>query len=365
MAGIAALLNQKEGSAQGPLNPKLYQLAATPTNNVFNDVTVATSGVTGCAVTTPSMCNNSTPGPTSLTGGLSGYLVGTGYDEATGLGSINVANLLANWSSSSSVATTTVLTIAPPSPVTFGTSVTLTATVTPASGTSTPTGTVTFNDAVLGKLGTGTLNSSGVATFTTTTLAAGSYSITATYSPTGGFLGSTSSARPYNVQDFQIAASPTTVAVSAPGKSGTTTLTITPLDGFNQAITYACTGLPSGATCTFPTAAIGGTLTIATAAPSAMLDKAPVERSRRLFYALVFPGLLGLVLSAGNRKRSLRGVRLLGLIAVLAISTLWMPACGGSSTPSNPGTPTGNSAVTVTATAGSLNHTVQLTLTVQ
>ena len=123
MAGITALLNQKEGSAQGLLNPKLYQLAATPSNNVFNDVTVATSGVTGCAVTTPSMCNNSTPGPTSLTGGLSGYLVGTGYDEATGLGSINVANLLANWSSSSSVATTTVLTIAPPSPVTFGTSV--------------------------------------------------------------------------------------------------------------------------------------------------------------------------------------------------------------------------------------------------
>ena len=62
MAGITALLNQKEGSAQGLLNPNLYTLAATPANNVFNDVTVATSGVTGCVVTTPSMCNNSTPG---------------------------------------------------------------------------------------------------------------------------------------------------------------------------------------------------------------------------------------------------------------------------------------------------------------
>jgi pseudomonalisin len=100
MAGIAALLNQSQGKAQGNLNPTLYKLAATPSFNVFHDITAATSGVSNCVVTTPSMCNNSTPGPSSLTGGLSGFLVGPGYDEATGLGSINVANLLASWSSS-------------------------------------------------------------------------------------------------------------------------------------------------------------------------------------------------------------------------------------------------------------------------
>ena len=43
------------------------------------------------------MCNNSTPSPTGLTGGLAGYLLTAGYDEVTGLGSINGANLLANW----------------------------------------------------------------------------------------------------------------------------------------------------------------------------------------------------------------------------------------------------------------------------
>ena len=97
MAGITALLNQQEQAPQGELNQRLYQLAATPTNLVFNDVTVATSGVTGCVLTTPSMCNNSTPSPSGLTGGLAGYLVTAGYDEVTGLGSINGANLLANW----------------------------------------------------------------------------------------------------------------------------------------------------------------------------------------------------------------------------------------------------------------------------
>ncbi len=98
MAGIAALLNQKIGAPQGPLNPTLYLLASVAPS-VFHDVTVASSGVSSCALTTPSMCNNSTPSPTALTGGLSGYAVGTGYDEVTGLGSLDVGNLLNEWSS--------------------------------------------------------------------------------------------------------------------------------------------------------------------------------------------------------------------------------------------------------------------------
>ena len=97
MAGIAALLNQRMGGAQGHLNPRLYALAQTPGNGVFHDVTVATSAVGICDVTVPSMCNNSTPGPTGLSGGLAGFAVGGGYDVATGWGSINVANLLAQW----------------------------------------------------------------------------------------------------------------------------------------------------------------------------------------------------------------------------------------------------------------------------
>ncbi|HSY35340.1 MAG TPA: S53 family peptidase [Acidobacteriaceae bacterium] len=93
MAGIAALLNTKMGVAQGNLNPMLYRLAAsTPT--AFHDVTVASSGVTGCSAGTPSMCNNSTPGEASLTGGLAGYVVGAGYDLATGLGSLDVADFI-------------------------------------------------------------------------------------------------------------------------------------------------------------------------------------------------------------------------------------------------------------------------------
>ena len=71
MAGIAALLNTRMGGAQGNLNSMLYRLAAS-TPAAFHDVTVGTSGVAGCAAATPSMCNNSTPGGTSLAGGMAG-----------------------------------------------------------------------------------------------------------------------------------------------------------------------------------------------------------------------------------------------------------------------------------------------------
>src|SRR2546425_5128357 len=72
-------------------------------------------------------------------------------------------------------------------PSVFGQSVTFTATVTVNSpGTGTPTGTVTFKDGVA-TLGTGTLNGWAQATFTTSSLGAGSHSVTATYGGDGSF----------------------------------------------------------------------------------------------------------------------------------------------------------------------------------
>lgn len=99
MAGITALLDQKlGGKGQGNLNPVLYPLAAS-NPSAFHDVTVATSGVTNCSVNTPSMCNNSIPGPSGLSGGQAGFLVTAGYDEATGLGSLDVAKFIDAFSS--------------------------------------------------------------------------------------------------------------------------------------------------------------------------------------------------------------------------------------------------------------------------
>ncbi|MGA2622142.1 MAG: Ig-like domain repeat protein, partial [Thermoguttaceae bacterium] len=74
---------------------------------------------------------------------------------------------------------------------TYGAAVTLTASVTP-SGAGAPTGTVTFFDNG-SSLGTGTLNGSDIAAFTTSLLSAGSHPITASYGGDSSFAGSTSS----------------------------------------------------------------------------------------------------------------------------------------------------------------------------
>ena len=92
--------------------------------------------------------------------------------------------------------------------VAVGTSVTLTATVTPASGTPTPTGTVTFKDGA-STLGTGTLNGSGVATYSAASLAEGPHTITASY---GG-------------DSRNLASASASVSVTVTAASSTTTLT--------------------------------------------------------------------------------------------------------------------------------------------
>src|ERR1035437_7254217 len=93
-------------------------------------------------------------------------------------------------------ATTTNL-AASPNPVTAGQALTLTATV-PGSGSTAPSGTVSFLNGST-PLGTATLNASGVATLSTSSLAAGTYSLTVQYSGSTRFLSSTSAAVPVTV----------------------------------------------------------------------------------------------------------------------------------------------------------------------
>jgi Pro-kumamolisin, activation domain len=80
-AGIASLINQKLGSRQGNVNPQIYSLVAS-SPWAFNDVTGGDNNVP-CQVNT-----------TNCLYGLIGYPAGTGYDLATGWGSVDVTALL-------------------------------------------------------------------------------------------------------------------------------------------------------------------------------------------------------------------------------------------------------------------------------
>jgi hypothetical protein len=104
--------------------------------------------------------------------------VGTGYDEVTGLGSLDVANFLTNWSTVGLPPSTITILTTTANTAIFGSFVTFTATVT-TTGSTRPTGAVSFEDGGVG-IGTALLNR-GVATFEISTLALGQHSIIAVY----------------------------------------------------------------------------------------------------------------------------------------------------------------------------------------
>ena len=84
-AGVVAIINQLTNSVQGNINAKLYSLAASAPA-AFHDITAGGNQVA---------CQ---PGTTDCpSGGSIGYGAGAGYDQATGLGSVDVANLVAAW----------------------------------------------------------------------------------------------------------------------------------------------------------------------------------------------------------------------------------------------------------------------------
>ena len=168
---------------------------------------------------------------------------------------------------SSTVGTSTSLTSSA-NPSTYGSSVTFTATVSPTSGSRTPAGTVTFYGCTTSGctptsvLGTGTLNSSGKATLTTSALPVGTTYVVATYGASGNYLGSSSS--PPLAQVVKALSTSTSLTSSANpstyGSSVTFTATVSPTSGSRTpagTVTfYGCT--TSGCT---PTSVLGtGTL---------------------------------------------------------------------------------------------------------
>ncbi|HEY0701505.1 MAG TPA: Ig-like domain repeat protein, partial [Candidatus Acidoferrales bacterium] len=147
-------------------------------------------------------------------------------------------------------ATTTTTVASSQNPSASGASVTFTAMVTSAAA-GTITGSVMFLDGAT-QIGTGTLTA-GVATFATSTLTAGSHSITAQYGGDANYATSTSSIVTQVVSaagDFSVAASANSVSVTA-GSTGMVALTVTPLNGSTQTVTFACSGLPAASACSF------------------------------------------------------------------------------------------------------------------
>ncbi|MGD0321941.1 MAG: Ig-like domain repeat protein [Acidimicrobiales bacterium] len=167
--------------------------SATPTGTVnFYKCSSATGG---CST----LLGSGTLGSGKATYSTSTLPAGNTYVEAvyqglSGTFATSTSNIVTQVVTSP-IATTTALTSSP-NPSLLGESVTLSATVTKSSGSGTPSGTVSFYlgtpSGTHSLLGTGTLNSSGKASLTTTSLPAGTDSLYAVYGGGGSFAASTS-----------------------------------------------------------------------------------------------------------------------------------------------------------------------------
>jgi hypothetical protein len=173
-----------------------------------------------------------------------------------------------------------------------------------------------------------------------------------------GYINSSVATAAYNIPSaFTISLNPSSLSV-ATGQSATSTVSINPVNGFNQAVSLGCSKLPAGLSCIFSSAsvAVGGipattTLTVQTsptvAARQGLQPLIPITTAAFIFCAV------------GFRKR--RKFRHYLMIAGLALGLTALNSCGAVNTvPSSASVST----VIVTATTGTIQQTAPLTVTV-
>jgi len=386
-SGILALINQKQGytTGQGLINPTLYTLAADSATyaSAFHDVT---SGNNDCTAGSANCANSD------------GFSAGTGYDQVTGLGSVDATNLASAWPASSGtgptlISTTTTVTASNNSP---NVNASDTFTITVAAATGTPTGTV--NLTVDGGTAIAeTLASNGTFVYNTSFSTAGAHTILAAYVATSTYAASTGSVTVNvatvgsNTGTITLAASPSTLTVSQ-GSSGNEAITVTPGGGYtgtvdvsfdtsnDNALANLCynftPNINSAGDGTVPitsTTAGTTTLTLDTNASDCNSTAAIAKSGKhalRMLHArsiakgnggnplpltVAFAGLL-LVGFLGRSSRKLRG--LAGLILLAGVG-LAVTACGSSVTDTISNPPKGTYTITLSGvdSAGSIQAT--------
>ncbi|HXW13314.1 MAG TPA: hypothetical protein VEN79_02290, partial [Terriglobia bacterium] len=484
-AGIVALINQQMNApdGQGNINPTLYSMAAT-SPAAFHDITVGNNKVP-CQ-------SGSTDCPS---GGEIGYNAGVGYDQASGLGSIDAFNLVTAWGSSATgnspaptlltptngltgVATSPAFTwsavtgnngyriliaaspaILPTNPATTTCSACTVIDTSPTNSYTPPSalavGTYFWQvQAIEPTSSSGNAAWSNIFSFTTTggTLAAptlsspvaGATALTlpptftwttvqnsagyrilispiqallptnpavgtcggcsvgvtttgASYTPAASDLaggttfywevqalapsgsgqsGAWSSISNFATAaaDFSLNAAPSSLTV-APGASGTSTLTLTPINNFSATPTFTCSTSSSlaGVTCSVGTLSSNNMATVTITASSTATSYPALREGPPSggWWAVSVAMLCVLLISLYRRRpaapayaRNLRYVALGGVLAVLWVASL---SCGGGSSSGGGGTtspPPESGTVSVTGTSGSTTHTATISVSV-
>ncbi|MGB9076919.1 MAG: protease pro-enzyme activation domain-containing protein [Terracidiphilus sp.] len=406
-AGMVAILNQEKGytGGVGLLNKTLYSLAANGTTytSAFHDVT---TGNNACPASLgASFCAGAAE---------TDYAAGTGYDLATGLGSVDLGNIAtaAGWPAASTLVGTATSVVATSSTPAAGANDGITITVASLTGNSTPTGNVTLSidgsGTAYGATGstatTIALASNGTATYTANFATAGTHTIVAQYagdSTHAASTGSVSVTVPGATSGKgTIALSATSISVPQ-GSSGSSTITVTPAGGYtgtvyltfdtsnDNALANLCYEFSNQLTNGDGSVSVTGTAAVTTQlsldanamdCATAAVAKSGTHAMRRFGtvkaagnHKPAAPGSMPLTLSfawllfagfLGASSRKLRGLAVvIGLLGVgLALS-----ACGSSVSTSVPNPPKGTYTITVTgqdSATATITNTTTFTLTI-
>ncbi|WP_263357422.1 protease pro-enzyme activation domain-containing protein [Acidicapsa ligni] len=403
-SGMLALINQQQNytTGQGLINPTLYSLASDSSiyASAFHDIV---GGNNDCPSGT-GLCNST----------VTGFAAVTGYDQVTGLGSIDLFNLASAWSMKNTgpalTDTTTVVSASSASP-NVGATDTFTITVapavaTPVAGAPTPSGTVTITVDSGTPITGNTLTSNGTFTYTTSFSSAGMHQVLVTYSGDSTYAASTGTATVTAVAPnsgtgtFTLKATGITVS---DGNSGASTITVTPASGYTGTIDFSLDSSNdnalqnicwaygtqdssgNGILAVSGTSAVTTTLTIYTNATFCATQAAVQKNGKSALHTLrrsntssnndsnrskSTPGALalaGLLLFgfAGRYAKKFRGVA--GILLLIGVGFA-ISACGGSNSNTIPNPAKGSYTMTLSgqdSSTASINATTTFTLVIQ
>lgn len=268
-AGILAIINQKTNNTYaGLVNPTLYTLASNATTyaSAFHDITSGNNGCTnGVQYPTSFNTNGSvkTYGQTCTSAQAGQYTTNTGYDLATGLGSIDVYNLLQAWPNSApKTGSSTTLSAATLTPQ-AGANDNITITVASASSgvTTVPTGTVLLTVDGAGAT-TLTVGANGTVTYSFSSTVTTAHVIQAVYSGDTVFSTSTGTITVTVVASTLKTSTTTATAATSPAIGGVTdaiAVTVAPSTGTTPVPTGSVAVYLDGASTAAATLTLSGT----------------------------------------------------------------------------------------------------------
>jgi hypothetical protein len=207
------------------------------------------------------------------------------------------------------------------------------------------------------------MQSDGTASYEATDLALGSHTIKASYGTADGSVYDASSSDTQTLTiygdgpDLKVSTSASSVSVKRGATSSAVTVSVGSVHGASGDVSFACSGLPMGATCNFSPAQVA--LTGDGSATTTMTVSVPATGAAAAAFGSL--GLLFLPLFGMHGRRRRKAIAASMLVGAMALG---LSGCGGDDDKKVYEVPTGTVQVLVSATANGVTRTVPISVSI-